>query len=86
VRAAAVQAGGAAGGRVSVGRPCRLHDIIQADRKLTLVFEFADQDLKSYMEKNAELLRTQPFVTKARSALRGPWGARRGRRQCALGG
>ena len=38
--------------------------MLHADRKLTLVFEYAEQDLKGYMEKNAELLQSQPFVTK----------------------
>lgn len=42
----------------------RLHDILHAERRLTLVFEYAEQDLKSYMDHNSDLLRRQPFITK----------------------
>ncbi|NXU84357.1 CDK5 kinase, partial [Xiphorhynchus elegans] len=30
--------------------PCRLHDVLHSDKKLTLVFEFCDQDLKKYFD------------------------------------
>ncbi|TFJ94892.1 hydroxypyruvate isomerase [Platysternon megacephalum] len=29
---------------------CRLHDVLHSDKKLTLVFEFCDQDLKKYFD------------------------------------
>ena len=28
----------------------RLHDVLHSDRKLTLVFEYCDQDLKKYFD------------------------------------
>ncbi|NWT87165.1 CDK5 kinase, partial [Lanius ludovicianus] len=28
----------------------RLHDVLHSDKKLTLVFEFCDQDLKKYFD------------------------------------
>ncbi|NXF70375.1 CDK5 kinase, partial [Ciccaba nigrolineata] len=30
--------------------PRRLHDVLHSDKKLTLVFEFCDQDLKKYFD------------------------------------
>jgi serine/threonine protein kinase len=33
----------------------RLQDVLHADKKLTLVFEYCDQDLKKYMDSNSEL-------------------------------
>ena len=32
---------------------CRLYDVIHTDKKLTLVFEFLDQDLKNYIDDNS---------------------------------
>lgn len=32
----------------------RLHDVIHSNKKLVLVFEFVDEDLKKYMVKNKE--------------------------------
>lgn len=29
---------------------CRLHDVLHSERKLTLVFEYCDQDLKKYFD------------------------------------
>ena len=33
-------------------RPCRLHDVIHTEKKLTLVFEYLDQDLKKYLDSS----------------------------------
>ena len=33
-----------------MGGACRLYDVIHTERKLTLVFEFLDQDLKKYID------------------------------------
>ncbi|NXF56032.1 CDK5 kinase, partial [Oceanites oceanicus] len=51
--------------------PRRLHDVLHSDKKLTLVFEFCDQDLKKYFDScNGDL---DPEIVKVR--LGGP-GAR----------
>ena len=35
---------------------CRLHDVLHSDKKLTLVFEYCDQDLKKYFDScNGEI-------------------------------
>ena len=39
----------------------RLYDVIYTDKKLTLVFEYLDQDLKKYMDENGGAL-PQPKV------------------------
>ncbi|NXX17076.1 CDK5 kinase, partial [Podargus strigoides] len=41
-----VRQGGVGGCR----SPPRLHDVLHSDKKLTLVFEFCDQDLKKYFD------------------------------------
>lgn len=50
---------------------CRLHDIIHTGarkssepQRLTLVFEYAEQDLKDYMTSHRHLLLREPFLTK----------------------
>ena len=40
----------------------RLYDVVHTDRKLTLVFEFLDQDLKKYLDHNEKGL--EPAVVK----------------------
>jgi cyclin-dependent kinase len=40
----------------------RLYDVVHTDRKLTLVFEFLDQDLKKYLDMNEKGL--EPAVVK----------------------
>ena len=32
-------------------RVCRLHDVIHTEKKLTLVFEYLDQDLKKLLDE-----------------------------------
>ncbi|NWS79126.1 CDK5 kinase, partial [Crotophaga sulcirostris] len=49
--------------------PRRLHDVLHSDKKLTLVFEFCDQDLKKYFDScNGDL---DPEIVKV---LWGVWG------------
>ncbi|NXV93187.1 CDK5 kinase, partial [Calonectris borealis] len=49
--------------------PRRLHDVLHSDKKLTLVFEFCDQDLKKYFDScNGDL---DPEIVKVR--LGGLW-------------
>ncbi|NXK13926.1 CDK5 kinase, partial [Herpetotheres cachinnans] len=44
--------------------PRRLHDVLHSDKKLTLVFEFCDQDLKKYFDScNGDL---DPEIVKVR--------------------
>ncbi|NXY89139.1 CDK5 kinase, partial [Alcedo cyanopectus] len=53
--------GGIRGGSVPPG----LHDVLHSDKKLTLVFEFCDQDLKKYFDScNGDL---DPEIVKVRS-------------------
>jgi hypothetical protein len=33
---------------------CRLYDVVHSEKKLTLVFEFLDQDLKKYLDNAGE--------------------------------
>jgi hypothetical protein len=49
---------------------CRLHDILHSESRLTLGFEYAEQDLKAYMDKNKNLLLQHPFITKVRATSR----------------
>ena len=37
-----------------MGGACRLYDVIHTERKLTLVFEFLDQDLKKFMDSQPD--------------------------------
>ncbi|NXX82919.1 CDK5 kinase, partial [Urocolius indicus] len=41
---------GLGGGSGCCAVPSRLHDVLHSDKKLTLVFEFCDQDLKKYFD------------------------------------
>ncbi len=42
----------------------RLHDVLHSDKKLTLVFEYCDQDLKKYFDScNGEI---DPDIVKVR--------------------
>ncbi|NXG71920.1 CDK5 kinase, partial [Baryphthengus martii] len=44
----------------------RLHDVLHSDKKLTLVFEFCDQDLKKYFDScNGDL---DPEIVKVQRA------------------
>lgn len=43
---------------------CRLYDILHTPTSLTLVFEYAEKDLKGYMNTYKNLLLREPFVTK----------------------
>ncbi|NXP71201.1 CDK5 kinase, partial [Ramphastos sulfuratus] len=50
----------------NIGAPSlrRLHDVLHSDKKLTLVFEFCDQDLKKYFDScNGDL---DPEIVKVR--------------------
>lgn len=47
---------------------CRLYDILHTPTSLTLVFEYAEKDLKAYMYAQKSLLTREPFVTKVRAA------------------
>lgn len=56
---------------------CRLHDIVHTGAKrmseaqrLTLVFEYAEQDLKDYMTSHRHMLLREPFLTKVSSNCR----------------
>jgi serine/threonine protein kinase len=42
----------------------RLYDIIHTDTRLTLVFEYAEKDLKDYMTSHTHLLLREPFISK----------------------
>jgi hypothetical protein len=39
---------------------------VHSPRSLTLVFEYAEKDLKDYMTAQKQLLLREPFVTKVR--------------------
>ncbi|KAF8946383.1 negative regulator of the PHO system, partial [Haplosporangium bisporale] len=43
----------------------RLHDVIHTENKLTLVFEYMDQDLKKYMDQHGNRGALGPIVIKA---------------------
>ena len=43
---------------------CRLYDIMHTDTRLTLVFEYAEKDLKDYMTAHKQLLLREPFICK----------------------
>ena len=45
-----------------------MFDIIHTETRLTLVFEFAEKDLKDYMTSHKHLLLREPFVTKVRGS------------------
>ncbi|NXN97407.1 CDK5 kinase, partial [Rhinopomastus cyanomelas] len=54
---------GEGGGEPEMGRG-GLHDVLHSDKKLTLVFEFCDQDLKKYFDScNGDL---DPEIVKVR--------------------
>lgn len=67
------QEGGAAadGAPAPAPGPARsLEDVIHEDRKLYLVFEFLDVDLKKHMDSQPQAYR-DPLLVKVRGALRG---------------
>lgn len=45
-------------------KSCRLHDILHSESRLTLVFEYAEKDLKDYMNSQRDLLMREPFLAK----------------------
>ena len=42
--------------------PCRLEDVIHADNRLYLVFEFLDLDLKKHMDSNPDVCKDHRLV------------------------
>ena len=55
----------------------RLHDVLHSDKKLTLVFEFCDQDLKKYFDScngdlDPEIVKVRPGGGTCRGPV-GPW-------------
>eukprot|EP00892_Ulva_mutabilis_P004986 jgi/Ulvmu1/285/UM001_0289.1 len=42
----------------------KLHDILHSEARLTLVFEYAEKDLKDYMNSHRDLLLREPFLAK----------------------
>ena len=50
----------------------RLHDVLHSDKKLTLVFEYCDQDLKKYFDScNGEIDPDTVKVNTVRPVLNG---------------
>ena len=47
----------------------RLYDILHTPTRLTLVFEYAEKDLKDYMTAHKQLLLREPFISKVRLHL-----------------
>lgn len=45
-------------------KSCRLHDILHSESRLTLVLEYAEKDLKEYMNSQRDLLLREPFLAK----------------------
>ena len=52
----------------------RLYDVIHSDKKLYLVFEFVDMDLKRLMDSKAGFTRDRRSIKVRASSHRIPWG------------